>query len=121
MAYSYTLTPKDIYGVEEPEVPKGYKITGFRLPKVGETILTVRLKMAGYLEVPDNVPLGPRLILEKLPEKRLLTKEIAACKQCPHFVILAYELEYRCDNNATKPILVNMNTIPEWCPLPKAP
>lgn len=117
MAYSYTLTPKDIYGVEEPEVPKGYKITGFRLPKVGETILTVRLRMAGYLEVPDNVPLGPRLILEKLPEKRLI--DVASCSTCPYSGTMRHDI---CWHPSTWGYgIPNPQYFPMWCPLPTAP
>jgi len=117
MGYSFTLTPKDIYGVEEPEIPKGYKVVGFRPPQMDEIY---RSKVDCTAEVADHVDASslrsnrnPRLILEKLPEKRLLVLE--TCFRCGYFD----SGHTHC--NATGNAVPSLYSIPEWCPLPKAP
>lgn len=117
MGYSFTLTPKDIYGVEEPTIPEGYKVVGFRPVNKGENYLTdgnwgVIFSFKEY----DPGPREPRLILEKLPGKRLL--EIGTCHKCAFYTSFGY-----CHHPETKERHVTNVTkgIPEWCPLPKAP
>lgn len=64
--YSYqisrTITPTEVYGKENPEVPEGYEIVDFRPPKKGENFLVF------YESAPASFNFGetePRFILKK--------------------------------------------------------
>lgn len=116
MAYSYTLTPKDIYGVEEPPIPKGYKVVGFRPVNKGENYLTDGriVNEVFSFEVYYPGPREPRLILEKLPEKKRLL-EVEHCYQC------MYRNGAYCNNGQLPRLISQIGGIPSWCPLPKAP
>lgn len=103
--YTFTITVKDIYGTENPEIPKGYKVVGFRIPTKGSNEMFLTDDSAAVYSVRDFFPgkREPRLILEKLPEKRFL--EMSKCAMCPHFDL--YDAQ-----------LTGLTSIPDWCPLP---
>jgi len=123
MAYSYTLTPKDIYGVEEPEIPKGYKVVGFRPPQLRELY---RSNGSASVYIADDIDVTsmrglPRLILEKLPEKRRMTWDIENCDGCRWCRLKLSNGEPCCYRTSPPRQIANVFVFPEWCPLPKAP
>ena len=60
-------TVKDIYGVDEVEIPEGYRYVGFRVPKGGERGLD-RFKPSQVLTYtpPNGINDKPRIIVEKV-------------------------------------------------------
>lgn len=118
--YTFTITVKDIYGTENPEIPKGYKVVGFRPPNTAEWILDWVGKTGPIRAAKDDWTGHPRLILEKLPEKRRYVKDVSRCLDCPHHGYL-YERGHVCIHTAARKIDTNAHmNIPEWCPLPIA-
>lgn len=111
--YTLTITPEDIYGAEGPRIPEGYKMVDFRPVRKGDMYLPTGTVATRVFTCEDLIPgpREPRLILEKLPEKRLL--EIENCGNCFHRSSFGY-----CTMVANR--YVSSMGIPNWCPLPKA-
>ncbi|SRR6266446_1816791 len=55
-------TLKDVYGTNNPTIPAGYDVIGFRLPKAGEICLSAPLMEAVRVTRPSEW--GERLILQ---------------------------------------------------------
>lgn len=118
MDYTFTITVKDIYGTENPEIPKGYKVVGFRIPTKGSNEMFLTNDSAAVYSVRDFFPgkREPRLILEKLPEKRFL--EMSKCAMCPHFDLYDAQLNRSLCRKTGKSPVAGLTSIPDWCPLP---
>jgi hypothetical protein len=73
--YIKTISIKDVYGTDTPEIPKGYKALAFRPPKFGELYLNEHLM--GPTEafcLTEDYAMYPRIILSKLPDPQVVVK-----------------------------------------------
>ena len=116
MNTSFSVSIKDIYGTNDPEIPKGWEATEFRIVKEGEYFLgpqsrTVCQQIEFYV-VANLV----RVILRKKTERKY-EKIVSSCLECPHCVTGIT----RIGCGATRPVTFfdNVASIPDWCPLPK--
>lgn len=118
MNTSFSVSIKDIYGTNDPEIPKGWEATEFRIVKEGEYFLgpqsrTVCQQIEFYV-VANLV----RIILRKKTERKY-EKIISRCSQCPNY---KFGLVGRlCDADHGR-LLENGEgslVVPDWCPLPK--
>jgi hypothetical protein len=80
---SVTVTVKDIYGTDEPKIPKGYRVVRFGWPKTGELYLPRGERNAVFPSTIDwSRDYHPRLILEKIPLRRWIVEEISEPSKC---------------------------------------
>ena len=75
MSFEYTITVKDVYGTDSPEIPEGWELTGeFRPCKAGETVLDIiQLPLASKANAPIHFP---RLILRRKKVRKVIFTEI---------------------------------------------
>lgn len=76
MSFEYTITPKDVYGTDTPEIPEGWELTGEFRPWVhGDSFLN-----SGGEVVQDTLSRGlfntPRLILRRKKVRKVIFTEI---------------------------------------------
>ena len=83
MSFEYTITVKDVYGTDSPEIPEGWELTGeFRPCKAGETVLDIiQLPLASKANAPIHFP---RLILRRKKVRKVIFTEIRRDSQ-PEF------------------------------------
>lgn len=118
MNTSFSVSIKDIYGTNDPEIPKGWEATEFRIVKEGEYFLGPRnqtvCQQIEFYVVANLV----RIILRKKTERKY-EKIISRCNQCPNY---REGLVGRfCDHGVGRLIVMSegVYSIPDWCPLPK--
>lgn len=76
MSFEYTITPKDIYGTNSPEIPEGWELTGeFRPWRPGDYFLNSEDAVEPV--VVSHGPSGsPRLILRRKKVRKVIFTEI---------------------------------------------
>ena len=76
MSFEYTITVKDVYGTDTPEIPEGWELTGeFRPWKERESFFNAALTV--QVDAGDNGPyFTPRLILRRKKVRKVIFTEI---------------------------------------------
>lgn len=66
MTYTLQITTKQIYGVNNPAIPDGFKVVGFRPPKDGDAYIPTNRSHISEIRVSDWnwAPADPRIIVQ---------------------------------------------------------
>lgn len=68
---AFYVSITDVYGINNPKIPRGWRIVAFRYPKHGEyflsTVHEARVRQADWTNGGEGSKALPRLILEPIP------------------------------------------------------
>ena len=73
--YTAAITPEHIYP-RHIDIPKGYRVRGFRVPASGEFYLDTLGHVCSCTENQKWANTNPRLILNKIPQKRYIFEPV---------------------------------------------